>query len=210
MNAPPLARLVSLEGGEGAGKSTLARALGQHLEALGERVLVTREPGGSAGGEAIRQLLVEGSHERWSPTAELFLFAAARQDHLERVVRPALAAGRWVLTDRFWDSTRVYQGLVGSLELAAIDDLHERWLAPFRPSLTLLLDLPAEQGLARAAHGRFEAKGPDFHERVRQGFLSLAAAEPRRFRILDATQEAASVARDAIRALEDHRAGLAA
>ncbi|TVQ36019.1 MAG: dTMP kinase [Geminicoccaceae bacterium] len=202
-------RLISLEGGEGAGKSTQLDALAAHLEALGEAVVQTREPGGSDGAEAIRRLLVEGSHERWSATSELFLFLAARQDHLERVIRPALARGAWVITDRYWDSTRVYQGLVGRLGLGDLDNLHERWLAPFRPGLTLLFDLPAEIGLARAHPGRFEAKGADFHARVRAGFLQLARAEPARFTVIDAQADLATVKARAKAALDTYRQHLA-
>lgn len=205
-----LARFVTLEGGEGAGKSTQLQALARHLEGLGERVVVTREPGGSAGGEAVRGLLVEGTADRWSPTSELFLFLAARNDHLERVVRPALATGAWVLADRFWDSTRVYQGAVGGLSLAAIDRLHEDWLAPFRPGLTLLLDLPAEVGLTRARPGRFEAKGRAFHDAVRAGFLDLAHREPARFAVIDAALSLDAVTAAAIAALDAHRRRIAA
>jgi dTMP kinase len=133
------------------------------------------------------------------------LFLAARQEHLERVIRPAIAGGAWVLCDRFWDSTRVYQGLVGGLGLKAIDRLHEAWLEPFRPGLTLLLDLPAEAGLARARAGRFEAKGGAFHARVRQGFLQLATAEPARFTVIDATVEVDRVTEAATRALAAYR-----
>ncbi len=203
-----LERFVTLEGGEGAGKSTLIEALARDLEAVGERVVVTREPGGSDGGEAIRRLLVEGAGDRWSPTAELFLFLAARSDHLERVVRPALAKGTWVLSDRFWDSTRVYQGLVGGLDLALIDRLHDDWLAPFRPGLTLLFDVPVEIGLARAAPGRFEAKGAAFHEAVRQGFLDLAARETDRFTVVDASGDARRVTAAATAALDTYRRSL--
>ena len=208
LSGPTLARLVSLEGGEGAGKTTQQRLLAAHLEAAGERVVQTREPGGSAGGEAIRTLLIEGAHDRWSPTSELFLFLAARHDHLERVIRPALHAGAWVVTDRFWDSTRVYQGLVGSLDLDAIDRLHDAWLTPFRPGLTFLLDLPADAGLARARGGRFEAKGLAFHERVRAGFGYLAAREPERFVVVDAGLDLQAVRAALIGGLEAHRARL--
>lgn len=199
-----LTRLITLEGGEGAGKSTAAHAVAAALRADGREVVVTREPGGSAGAEAVRDVLVEGGAERWSAAAELFLLLAARLDHLERTIRPAVGAGAVVLCDRFWDSTRVYQGLVGGLALADIDALHDRWLAPFRPGLTLLLDVPAEVGLARARAGRFEAKGGDFHARVRAGYTTLAAAEPGRFRRIDAARPADAVAADALAAVRAH------
>ncbi len=174
------------------------------MRARGGEIVTTREPGGSEGGEAIRRLLVEGAADRWSAVSELFLFMAARNDHLERIVRPALARGAWVLCDRFWDSTRVYQGVVGGLDVAAVDRLHETWLGDFRPALTLLLDLPAEAGLARAARGRFEAKGRDFHAMVRQAFLDLAAREPERVRIVDAAAAPATVTAAALARLDDY------
>jgi len=169
--------------------------------------VVTREPGGSAGAEAVRTLLVDGDAERWSATAELFLLLAARLDHLERTIRPAVARGALVLCDRFWDSTRVYQALVGGLDLDAVDDLHDHWLAPYRPGLTLLLDLPAEAGLARARGGRFEAKGEDFHRRVRDGYRRLAAAESERIRIVDAARPASAVTADVLALVRAHLAG---
>jgi len=183
------------------GKSTQIHALADALRGDGLEVVTTREPGGSAGAEAVRDLLVEGGAERWSPAAELFLLLAARLDHLERTIRPAAAAGAVVLCDRFWDSTRVYQALVGGLELAAVDALHERWLAPFRPVLTVVLDVPVETGLARARAGRFEAKGEDFHERVRLGYLRLADAEPTRFCVVDAARPVEAVTADALAAV---------
>jgi len=208
LTAPGLARLVTLEGGEGAGKSTQLGALADALRADGRAVVTTREPGGSAGAEAVRGLLVQGGVDRWSPSAELFLLLAARLDHLERTIRPAVAAGAVVLCDRFWDSTRVYQALVGGLELGDVDALHERWLAPFRPGLTLILDLPTDIGLARARTGRFEAKGADFHERVRAGYLRLADAEPGRFRVIDAARPAQAVTADALAAVRSHLAAV--
>ncbi len=188
------------------GKSTQIHALADAMRGAGVEVVTTREPGGSEGAEAVRALLVEGGAERWSPAAELFLLLAARLDHLERTIRPAVAAGAVVLCDRFWDSTRVYQALVGGLELAAVDALHERWLTPFRPALTVVLDVPVETGLARARAGRFEAKGEDFHERVRVGYLRLADAEPTRFRVIDAARPVDAVTADAVAAVRAHLA----
>ena len=208
--AAGLPRFITLEGGEGAGKSTHARRVAAWLETRGARAVLTREPGGSPGGEAVRRLVVEGTGDRWSTTAELFLFLAARVDHLERVIRPALATGAWVVSDRFWDSTRVYQGLVGGLDLAMIDQLHETWLSPFRPTLTIVLDLPADEGLQRAHSARFEAMGLGFHRRVRQAFLDLAAAEPQRLAVVDATGNAETVASAVEAALAHHLDGSAA
>ena len=210
LSSAALGRLITLEGGEGAGKSTQLRALAEALRADGGVVVTTREPGGSDGAEAVRGLLVEGGIERWSATAELFLLLAARLDHLERTIRPALAAGAVVLCDRFWDSTRVYQGLVGGLELTAVDALHERWLTPFRPGLTVVLDLPVDLGLRRARAGRFEARGEDFHERVRAGYLRLADTDPARFRVVDAARPAAEVTADALAVIRAHLAAVEA
>lgn len=196
-------RFITLEGGEGAGKSTQARRLAAALAALGVDVVLTREPGGSAGAEEIRALLVNGEPGRWSPTAEALLMTAARRDHLERTVWPALAAGRWVVCDRFADSTMVYQGYGPALRdlnggLAALAGLTRFALGDFAPDLTLVFDLPVETGLARAqsrgtGEDRFERMGLDFHRRLRDGFLAIAAAEPERCAVIDAAQETEAV-----------------
>jgi dTMP kinase len=182
---------ISFEGGEGAGKSTQIRTLAQRLEAAGLDVVLTREPGGSEGGEAIRDLLVNGAADRWSSITETLLMYAARCDHLERVIRPALAQGAVVLCDRFSDSTRAYQGAGGSAPPELIRDLERHVLAGSLPDLTLIFDLPAEVGLQRAeARGgaaRFESKGLAFHQRLRSGFLEIAEREPQRCAIIDAT-----------------------
>ena len=171
-------RFVTIEGGEGAGKSTQIRLLAERLRERGIDVWVTREPGGTEGAEAIRDLIVDGPPERWRPLAELYLFLAAREDHLHRAILPALAAGSWVVSDRFADSSRVYQGIAGELGLELVDMLQEPLLGAHRPDLTVVLDLPVAEGLARcAARGgvaRFEAKGTAYHERVRAGFRLLA------------------------------------
>lgn len=190
-------RFITLEGGEGAGKSTQARRLGERLgERLAEhglRAVVTREPGGSPGAEAIRQLLVTGEAERWSATAETLLAYAARRDHIERTIAPALAAGDWVVSDRFADSTRAYQGAGGGASGSLIQALERYVLGETRPDLTLVLDLPAEAGLARIAarqhaETRFEAKGEAFHQRLREGFLAIARVERDRCVVIDAAQ----------------------
>ena len=192
------ARFVTFEGGEGAGKSTQLAHLATRLRALGIDVLATREPGGTPGAEAIRELIVHGPEDRWRPLAEFYLFLAARADHLEAAILPALGRGQWVLCDRFADSTRVYQGIAGGLGLESVDALQEPLLSQRRPDLTLLLDLPVEVGLARCARrggsARFEARGQEFHERVRAGFLRPAALEPGRFAIVDAAGDEAAVA----------------
>ncbi|MEL6962640.1 MAG: dTMP kinase [Pseudomonadota bacterium] len=191
-------RLITLEGGEGAGKSTQIQHLAKALAAAGIDVVTTREPGGTPGAEAIRSLVTEGTADRWSPLTETLLFLAARQDHVERLIEPALADGRWVLCDRFIDSTRVYQGLAGTLGLGVIDQLHHVIFDHITPDLTLLLDLPVDLGLARrnaAGDGnRFEQKVTSFHQAVREGFLELAREAPDRFAVIDAAPAPDSVA----------------
>jgi dTMP kinase len=190
--------LITLEGGEGAGKSTQARRLSDRLSALGKKVVLTREPGGSEGAEAIRGLLLTGGADRWSPVSEVLLFYAARSDHLERTIAPALAAGAWVICDRFADSTRAYQGAAGGVPDAFLDSLERHVLGQMRPDLTLILDLPPEEGLARAAQRpgsetRFETKDVAFHQRLRAGFLAIAKAEPERCAVVDAAADPTSV-----------------
>ncbi len=191
-------RFISFEGGEGAGKSTQIEELRARLEARGLDVVATREPGGTPGSEAIRALLVEGSVERWHPLTELLLMVAARDDHLRRLIRPALARGAWVITDRFHDSSRVYQGIAGGIGLEIVDRLQAPVIEGTLPDLTLLLDIDVERGLARRAAagggGRFEARDRKFHEAVRQGFLDLAADEPHRFGVIDAGLDRKAVA----------------
>jgi dTMP kinase len=185
-------RFITLEGGEGGGKSTQAKRLAERLGARGRRVTLTREPGGSSGAETIRQLLVTGGADRWSPITEALLMYAARRDHIERTIEPALAAGDWVVSDRFADSTRAYQGAGGGAPASFIQALERYVLGETRPDLTLILDLPAEVGLARAARRthaetRFEGKGAAFHQRLREGFLAIARVEADRCAVIDAT-----------------------
>lgn len=184
-------RLITFEGGEGTGKSTQLRRLAARLEAAGREVVATREPGGSPGAETIRGLLVTGEADRWSAMTETLLMYAARRDHVERVIRPALARGAWVVCDRFADSTRAYQGAAGGVDPAFITALERHVLEDVRPDLTLVLDLPPEAGLARAAdragaETRFESKGAAFHARLRAAFLEIARAEPGRCAVIDA------------------------
>jgi dTMP kinase len=204
-------RLITFEGGEGAGKSTQIKSLEAAFRAAGVAVVATREPGGTPGAEAIRALLVGGTPTRWLPLTETLLLLAARHDHVIRVIEPALVAGRWVLCDRFVDSTRVYQGVAGALGLALIDQLHRTVFGELRPDLTLILDLPAQAGLARRRAGagvnRFEQMDAAFHERVREGFLAIARAEPERCCVIDAAPSADVVA-SRIRAAVQTRFGL--
>jgi len=183
-------RFITFEGGEGAGKSTQLRRLAQRLAGSRE-VVATREPGGSPGAESIRNLLVNGAADRWSPVTETLLMYAARRDHVERVIMPALARGAWVICDRFADSTRAYQGAAGGTDPALIAALETHVLAGVRPDLTLVFDLPVAEGLGRAggrgeAENRFESKGLAFHGRLREAFLAIARAEPDRCAVIDA------------------------
>lgn len=200
-------RFITLEGGEGAGKSTLAQGIAEALRAQGREVLVTREPGGAPGADAIRKLLVEGESNRWSAIEEALLFAAARRNHLSNAVLPALARGAWVVCDRYYDSTRAYQVTAGGLAPHALDTLNALIDAP-APDLTLVLDLDPASGLSRsrgahAGEDRFEKKGAAFHQRVRAEFLAIAAREPQRCVVIDATQDKHVVLAKALAAIEE-------
>ncbi len=193
-------RFITFEGGEGGGKSTQVRLLAERLRNLVPEVIVTREPGGSAGAEAIRELVVKGSTDRWSPVTETLLFYAARRDHIERVIGPGLERGAWIVCDRFADSTRAYQDSAGGAPAALIDALEQQVLDGVKPDLTLILDLPVAAGLARAAgrdhlETRFESKGEAFHERLRAAFRDIAAAEPERCAVIDADASREAVSR---------------
>jgi dTMP kinase len=193
---------VTFEGGEGTGKSSHARRLATRLTDAGRAVVLTREPGGSAGAEELRRLLVTGGTERWSAKAETLLNYAARDSHLRETIRPALQRGEVVICDRFMDSTRVYQGFAGGCDLALIDVLEERIVGRDRPALTLVLDVEAAEGLARAkgrgapGEDRFERKGLAFHEKLREGFREIARREPKRCRLIDSSRDADEVAGD--------------
>ena len=185
-------RFITFEGGEGAGKSTQARLLVERLQAAGLTVVLTREPGGSEGAEALRGLLVTGDRDRWTPTAETLLMYAGRSDHLTRLIRPALEAGTWVVCDRFSDSTRAYQGAGGGVSPTFIEVIEAEVVGPDKPDLTLVFDMPVEVGLERAFgrdmfEARFESKGLEFHERLRAEFLRIAASHPQRCAMIDAT-----------------------
>lgn len=200
---------ISFEGGEGAGKSTQVRRLAERLKALGHELVLTREPGGSPGAEAIRDIVLNGPPERWSAVTETLLMYASRRDHIERVIRPALAAGKVVICDRFADSTRAYQGAGGQVDPHLIDALETTVLEGLKPDLTLILDLPVEEGLARAmsrggGEDRFEAKGAAFHERLRQAFLEIARNDPGRCVVLSADRTPEAVEAD-IRAVVEPR-----
>jgi dTMP kinase len=193
---------LSFEGIDGSGKSTQARLLARALAGRGHGTLLTREPGGSPGAEEIRRLVLEGDPDRWSPETELLLFTAARRDHLEKTIRPAVARGDVVITDRFADSTRMYQGLTRGNLAAEVDALHALMIG-VEPDLTFLIDIAPEAGLARAtaragAEMRFEDMGLEVQRRARDGFLRLAAAHPARFRVIDGDRPEAEVAADVL------------
>jgi len=188
---------LSFEGIDGSGKSTQARRLAEVLRVMGHGVSLTREPGGSPGAEEIRRLVLEGATDRWSAETEILLFTAARRDHLEKTIRPALARGEIVITDRFADSTRIFQGITRGDLSAVVDQLHSLMIG-VEPDLTLLFDLDPEVGLSRAnaragVELRFEDMGLAFQTKARAGFLALAARHPR-FRVIDADGDADTVA----------------
>lgn len=182
-------RFISFEGIDGSGKSTQARLLADAMRAEGHDTVLTREPGGSPGAEEIRRLVLEGDPARWSPETEILLFTAARRDHLERTIRPALSRGALVICDRFADSTRVYQGVTRGDLRATVDALHSLMIG-IEPDLTFLIDIDPDQGLARAqaragAELRFEEMGLAMQARMRTAFLELAHRKPGRFRVID-------------------------
>lgn len=191
---------ITFEGGEGAGKSTQASMLADRLKAFGINVHLTREPGGSPGAEVIRHVLLSGAAKALGAEAEAMLFAAAREDHVVNTIAPALARGLWVISDRFADSTRVYQGVLGDVDARLIRRLENLTIGDTRPDLTIILDLPAEEGLARAgarrgkvSADRFESETLEFHQKLRDAYRQLAAEEPERCVLIDA-----SVSRDAV------------
>lgn len=199
---------LSFEGIDGSGKSTQARALAESLRGLGHSVCLTREPGGSKGAEEIRRLVLEGEADRWSTETELLLFTAARRDHLEKTIRPALARGEVVITDRFADSSRIYQGLTRGELRQTVDRLHDLMIGT-EPDLTLLIDIDPALGLARATaragkEMRFEDMGLAVQEKARTGFLALAVAHPKRFRVIDGARPADEVAFDVMTAVMIH------
>jgi dTMP kinase len=205
-------KFITVEGVEGAGKSTVARALQSELTRRGLAVLLTREPGGTPLAEQLRELLLRAGHESIDPTAEALLMFAARAVHLDHAIRPALAAGRWVICDRFTDASYAYQGAGRGVSTLLLDQLAAAVHPGLWPARTLLLDLPVATGLARArtrtaAPDRFESEELQFFERVRTGYLTRAALEPRRVRVIDAQPPAPQVAAAALAAIADLLAG---
>jgi dTMP kinase len=200
---------ITLEGGEGVGKSTQLRALSDALRGRGVEVVETREPGGSPGAEAVRALLLQGEIERWSAEAEALLFAAARSDHVGRTIRPALERGAWVVCDRFLDSSIAYQGIVGGVGVEAIRRLHDVGSHGFLPDRTLLLRLDAMDATARTSArdpdggDRFGARDAEYHAQINAAFDRLAAEDPGRYRIVDAAGSPEEVTGRLLAAVED-------
>jgi dTMP kinase len=204
-------RFITFEGGEGSGKSTQVATLVKRLTSLGVAVMATREPGGSPGAEAVRHVLLSGAAKPLGAHAEAILFAAARDDHLSQTIRPALERGKWVISDRFADSTRVYQGVLSNVDARIISRLERLTVGETRPDLTIVLDVPAEIGLDRAARrrgngagDRFEAEALDFHKKLREAYLDLAGREPDRCAVIDAAAPPDTVA-DAVWAVVNAR-----
>jgi dTMP kinase len=207
----PRGGFISFEGIDGSGKSTQARLLAARLQDQGRSVVLTREPGGSPGAEEIRKLVLEGPPDRWSAETEILLFTAARRDHLERTIRPALASGKIVICDRFADSTRMYQGLRGDGLRRMVDSLHDLMIGQ-DPDLTLLIDMDPETGLSRAlgrngGEERFESFGQAMQAQMRQGFLDLARAAPDRIRVVDGARAPEDVAAEVARIVDAHLDG---
>lgn len=209
-------KFITFEGGEGAGKSTQVTLLAASLRGAGLDVVTTREPGGAPGAESIRALLVEGEPDRWRPMTEALLNYAARLEHVETTIKPALAGGRWVLSDRFADSTVAYQGYGHDLGAETVKRLHRLVLGDFQPDLTIILDVPVDDGLARAAgrtdkasvrENRYERMDRAFHQRLRDGFLDIARRDPERCAVVDATRDTDAV-HDWIRTLVHNRLGI--
>ena len=200
-------RFVTLEGGEGVGKSTQVKALAEALRARGLQVVETREPGGSPGAEAIRQLLLDGPDDKWGPEAEALLFAAARADHVDRIIRPALQRGAWVLSDRFVDSSLAYQGGAGGLGVEAVRWINGFGIGEWFPDRTLVLVLPegAERALARDGElsDRIGGRPAEFHDAVEKSFRAIAAEEPERVRLIDASGSPDQVTARLLAALDD-------
>ncbi|WP_371168172.1 dTMP kinase [Aliiroseovarius sp. 2305UL8-7] len=198
---------ISFEGIDGSGKSTQAKLLAQALQENGQDVVLTREPGGSAGAEEIRALVLEGDPDRWSAQTELLLFTAARRDHLERLINPSLAEGKIVITDRFADSTRMYQGTRSGDLREMVDQLHDLVIGR-EPDLTFLIDMDPDLGHARAkgrggTEERFEDFGAELQHKMRAGFLELARQNPNRFRIIDGTRDIDAVAADVLHVAQE-------
>lgn len=199
-------RMIVIDGVDGSGKGVQSRRLLQSLQAQGHAAILTREPGGSPAAEDIRKLLVTGEPEKWDDMTELLLMYAARRAHLRDTVWPALAANQWVISDRYADSSRAFQGIAGNLGLDTVERVHDIAVSEFQPALVLILDLSESIALQRAedrggSENRFEKKGAAYHARVRDAFLQIAATDPARYRVIDAAQSRDQVSRAIINAV---------
>lgn len=210
-------RFVTFEGGEGSGKSTQIQLLADRLNAARLKTITTREPGGSAGAEIVRHLLLSGMGKAFGPETESLLFAAARDDHVAQVIEPALDQGTWVLCDRFTDSTRVYQGELGKVDLKLIRAMERVTIGDLKPDLTIILDVPVAVGMERAIKrrgaalpDRFEGESRDFHEKLRNAYRRIAESDPKRCALVDANTDPKTVADRVWQALRDHLFSVAA
>ena len=204
----PKGSFITFEGIDGSGKSTQARKLAEHLQAQGRDVILTREPGGSEGAEEIRALVLQGEPDRWSAETEILLFTAARRDHLERTILPAIEAGKVVICDRFTDSTRMYQGLSRGDLRGTVDQLHKLMIGR-EPDMTILIDMDSDTGLSRAlsrqgVEERFETFGADLQAQMRAGFLSLAEEFKERFVVINGARSIYEVSVDVCQSVDDH------
>jgi dTMP kinase len=204
----PKGSFITFEGIDGSGKSTQARKLAEHLQANGREVILTREPGGSEGAEEIRALVLQGEPDRWSAETEILLFTAARRDHLERTIFPAIEAGKVVICDRFADSTRMYQGLSRGDLRGQVDQLHKLMIGR-EPDMTILIDMDSDTGLSRAlsrqgVEERFESFGADLQAQMRAGFLSLAKEFKERFVVINGARSIGEVSEDVCQTVDDH------
>jgi dTMP kinase len=204
----PKGSFITFEGIDGSGKSTQARKLAEHLQAQGRDVILTREPGGSEGAEEIRTLVLQGEPDRWSAETEILLFTAARRDHLERTILPAIDAGKVVICDRFADSTRMYQGLSRGDLRGTVDQLHKLMIGR-EPDMTILIDMDSDAGLSRAlsrqgVEERFETFGADLQAQMRTGFLSLAKEFKERFLVINGARSIDEVSVDVCQSVDDH------
>lgn len=208
-SSPEQNHMIVIDGVDGSGKGVQSQLLLQALIDSGDKVILTREPGGSVAAEEVRQLLVKGEPEKWDAITELLLMYAARRTHLRDTIWPALAAGNWVISDRYADSSRAFQGIAGELGLATVEQIHRLVVGEFEPSLVLILDISESIALARARQrgddeDRFEKKGSEYHARVRAAFLQIAATDPARYRVINADQDIDSVNADIVSAVNEH------
>lgn len=206
-------KFITLEGGEGAGKTTQAERLAQSLNRNGYETLLTREPGGTFGAEAIRDLVLSGAHERWSGMTELLLMYAARVDHVEKLIEPALARGVWVISDRFSDSTLAYQGYARGVDMAPIHAVHNAVMGGFKPDLTILFDIDPVLAQKRVRDrgedlSRFDSESLDFHKTIRKAFLEIADSDPERIKTIDGASSRDEIATQILREAVDHFEGL--